>query len=317
MTFTSSSGLLRPVDISDLKKGNTGVAWAHRFDSGQSGPTALVTAIVHGNELCGAHALRRLVDSTIRPARGSLTICFCNVEAYGGFDPLYPARSRFVDEDFNRVWDLDVLGGSRTSVELARAREVRPLLDAADFLLDLHSMQTECEPLMLSGLQPRARDLARTVGYPRVVVADGGHAAGLRMRDYGKFGSADGDAVALLAECGQHLDPAAADHATEILARFLVTIGLIDQGDAEVLCDLPDRPSPRLIEGTGRVTVRNRNFRFEGEPQTLDVIPSEGSLIAMDGDQPVRAPHDDCVLIMPSRRLSPGQTAVRLGRYVD
>jgi len=30
----------------------------------------------------------------------------------------------------------------------------------------------------------------------------------------------------------------------------------------------------------------------------------------------VRTPYDDCVLIMPSRRLVKGQTAVRLGRYV-
>jgi hypothetical protein len=31
----------------------------------------------------------------------------------------------------------------------------------------------------------------------------------------------------------------------------------------------------------------------------------------------VRTPYDECVLIMPSRRLLPGQTAVRLGRYLD
>jgi hypothetical protein len=30
----------------------------------------------------------------------------------------------------------------------------------------------------------------------------------------------------------------------------------------------------------------------------------------------VTTPYDDCVLIMPSRRLDKGQTAVRLGRYV-
>ena len=27
-------------------------------------------------------------------------------------------------------------------------------------------------------------------------------------------------------------------------------------------------------------------------------------------------PYDDCVLVMPSRRLGPGLTAVRLGRFV-
>jgi hypothetical protein len=40
-------------------------------------------------------------------------------------------------------------------------------------------------------------------------------------------------------------------------------------------------------------------------------------VIAYDGDKPVVTPYDGCVLIMPSRRLNPGASAVRLGRYVD
>jgi len=38
-------------------------------------------------------------------------------------------------------------------------------------------------------------------------------------------------------------------------------------------------------------------------------------VIAEDGGQAICTPYDDCVLIMPSRRLAPGQTAVRLGRF--
>ena len=46
------------------------------------------------------------------------------------------------------------------------------------------------------------------------------------------------------------------------------------------------------------------------------MIPRKGTEIARDGDQSVRTPYDECVLIMPSRRLTKGQTAVRLGRYI-
>ena len=49
----------------------------------------------------------------------------------------------------------------------------------------------------------------------------------------------------------------------------------------------------------------------------LEVIPEAGSIIAYDGETPVTTPYDDCVLIMPSRRLNPGASAVRLGRYVE
>ena len=46
----------------------------------------------------------------------------------------------------------------------------------------------------------------------------------------------------------------------------------------------------------------------------LEKIPRKGTLIAEDGDRPILTPYDDCILVMPSRRLTPGQTAVRLGR---
>jgi hypothetical protein len=49
----------------------------------------------------------------------------------------------------------------------------------------------------------------------------------------------------------------------------------------------------------------------------MSVIPAAGTPIAEDGDHVWTTPYDDCVLVMPSqRRFKPGQTMVRLGRYV-
>ena len=42
-----------------------------------------------------------------------------------------------------------------------------------------------------------------------------------------------------------------------------------------------------------------------------------GTLIGRDGDREIRTPYSDCVLIMPTRRPRKGETAVRLGRFVD
>ena len=42
-----------------------------------------------------------------------------------------------------------------------------------------------------------------------------------------------------------------------------------------------------------------------------------GTIIAYDGTTPIRTPYDHCILIMPSRRLTPGLTTVRLGQFVD
>jgi hypothetical protein len=47
----------------------------------------------------------------------------------------------------------------------------------------------------------------------------------------------------------------------------------------------------------------------------MEVIEKQGTLIGWDGDAEVRTPYDKCVLIMPSRRLRRGESAVRFGRY--
>ena len=43
-------------------------------------------------------------------------------------------------------WTTEVLDGNRDSVELKRARELRPIVDTVDFLQDIHSMQTVTPP---------------------------------------------------------------------------------------------------------------------------------------------------------------------------
>src|SRR5205814_3874761 len=162
-------------------------------------------------------------------------LAFDNVAAYREFDPRYPIASRYVDEDFNRLWSPATLDGERSSVELERARVLRPIVDAADFLLDLHSMQYATAPLMLAGLLPRSRELARRVGIPELIMCDAGHAAGPRMRDYGGFGHPNSAKTALLIEARQHWGRRAAEVATDVMLRLLIALGTLTRDDAAVL----------------------------------------------------------------------------------
>jgi predicted deacylase len=304
-------------DIAPYKEGRTGIDYVHRFDSGAAGPHVLVTALVHGNEICGAIALDWLLRQKFRPVRGTLTLAFCNVAAYQHFDREAPGDSRFMDEDFNRVWSPERLQGKAASVELRRARELVPVVEAADLLLDIHSMQHKTPALTISGPLEKGRRLAREIAFPALVVSDEGHAGGRRMRDYGAFGDPAAKANSLLVECGQHWETASETVAKETLVRFLAHAGSADA--AWVKRHLPKaQPAPqRLVEVTHAVTIKSPEFRFAESYLGLEVIPKKGSVLAHDGSEAVRTPYDDCVLIMPSRRLLPGQTAVRLGRYRD
>ncbi|MGF1594801.1 MAG: M14 family metallopeptidase [Kiloniellaceae bacterium] len=305
-------------DIAPYKAGNTGIDYITRFDSGKPGPHAMITAVVHGNELCGAIALDWLFRHDVRPLKGTLSLGFMNTEAYLSFDPAKPTASRFVDEDFNRLWTAEVLDNpERRSAELARARTVRPYIDGVDLLLDIHSMQQQTPPLMMAGPLAKGRQLAKAVGLPEIVVTDAGHAAGKRMRDYEGFADPASPKNALLVECGQHWEAAAGPLAIQTALRFLLVNGMVDADWAAAGLEGIDLPRQRFIEVTGPVTIANDGFRFVEDYRGLEVIPKAGTVIAYDGDAPVATPYDDCVLIMPSRRLNPGASAVRLGRYVE
>ena len=308
---------LTPPDIAPHRAGNTGVDYVTRFESGRAGPHVMLSAIVHGNEICGAIALDFLLREGLRPACGTLTLGFVNVAAYERFDPRNPAATRYVDEDFNRLWTSEVLDGPRNSVELARARELRPVMDQVDFLLDIHSMQHDTPPLIMAGPLDKGRRLARRVGIPGTVVSDAGHNAGRRLRDYAGFAEAASSKNALLVECGQHWEAAAAPRAVEAALRFLLNFGMIDEQDAAP--HLPPRSTApqRFIEVTGPVTIESEDFRFAAPYRGLEVLAKAGTVIGHDGGKPVVTPYDDCVLIMPSRRLKRGETAVRFGRYVE
>lgn len=309
---------LTPPDIGGYKAGNTGVDWVHRLPSGRPGPEVMIAAIVHGNEPCGAIALDWLLRHEVRPARGALWLAFMNVAAYQAFDPADANATRWLDEDLNRLWDPATLDGGRRSAELERAREVRPLIDGIDLLLDLHSMQHRTAPLALAGPLPKGRALAKGVGVPALVVSDQGHAAGRRLRDYGGFGDADSARAALLVECGQHWEAAAGPVAIETVIRFLHAAGVVDPDcGRDFLAARPAPAAQRFVEVTEPVTIKSDRFAFTQAFRGLEVIPAAGTVIARDGDEAVITPYDDCVLIMPSRRLWRGQTAVRLGRYVS
>ncbi len=303
-------------DISAYRSGNTGLDYVTTFDSGKPGPHVMVSAVTHGNELCGAITLDILFRQEIRPKQGKLTFAFNNYRAFLSFNPAQPLLSRFVDEDFNRIWSPEVLDGPRTSAELERARELRPFVDGVDFLLDIHSMQTSVAPLMLAGPLAKGRELAGALGVPVYVVSDDGHAAGRRLRDYGGFGDPSSEKNALLVECGQHWEKDSADVSLQTALRFLLACDAVEPECIEA--DLtPIEDAQKFVEVTDVVTIKTNAFTFVEPYKGLEVIPEAGTLLGRDGGEDIRTPHDNCILIMPSRRLFPGQTAVRLGRFLE
>jgi predicted deacylase len=302
-------------DLRPFLPGNTDLPGVWSFAADQPGPHLAVVALIHGNEIAGAHVLARWLRDGVRPARGRLSLVFANLDAYARFDPDDPTASRFIDEDMNRLWSEELLESPRRSAELRRARALRPVFDSADAVLDLHSMLWPSDPLILCGAAERARRLALAIGVPPLIVADEGHAAGPRLIDYAPFVDPAGTRSAILVEAGPHWEEETVATMAACAARALGVLGLA----------APDTPlppvevaaAPRLAVVTRTVTAETAGFAFVQAFRGGDLVARRNTLIALDGETEIRTPHDDCLLVMPSPRTTRGHTAVRLARFVD
>lgn len=298
-----------PRDLSAYRQGNVGIDYVHRFDSGQPGPHVLINALTHGNELCGMVAATHLLDTGVRPRCGTLTISFANVAAYESFNPARPFDSRQLVHNLNRVWSAAELDGTADSPELARARALRPVVAAADHILDIHSTSQDVEPFWAYPAYARNAAVAHAIGRPPVhLVMPQGLGSGTPLIQHGHHGQADGPGAALVVECGQHFLQSAADMATAVALDFLAHFGLIEAA--------PGRPAPgpqRRYELLQTCMVRTPDFCFVRPLVGFEVFAKD-ALIATDGPHEIRALCDGCTVMMPTREPIVGREAVYLTR---
>ena len=300
-----------PRDLSAYRQGNVGIDYVHRFESGKPGPHVLINALTHGNEICGMVAATHLLDTGVRPLIGTLTISFANVAAYESFDESRPFESRQLVHNLNRIWSAAELDGTADSPELQRARILRPVVAAADHILDIHSTSQDVQPFWVYPAYPRNAEVALAIGRPPVhLVMPSGLGSGTPLIQHGRHGQAEGDGVALVVECGQHFRQSAADMATAVALDFLAHFGLI--------APVADRPTPgeqRRYELLETCMVRTSDFRFTKPVHGFEVF-AKGELIATDGPHEIRALCDDCTILMPTREPMVGREAVYLTRPI-
>ncbi len=298
-----------PRDLSAYRSGNTGIDYVHRFVSDKPGPHLLVNALTHGNEICGMVAATHLLDSGVRPRIGTLTVSFANVEAYQSFDRDKPFESRQLVHNLNRIWSPEWLDGSEDSPELRRARELRPVMAAADHILDIHSTSQDVAPFWVYPAFERNAAVALTIGRPAVhLVMPSGLGSGTPLIQHGRHGTPDGSGAALVVECGQHFLRATADMASAVTLDFLAHFGLIEREPKAVA-----PVAQRRFELLQTCMVKTAEFAFARPLVGFEVF-SKDELIATDGADEIRAPCDDCTVFMPTRSAIVGREGVYLTR---
>lgn len=301
-----------PRDLSAYRAGNTGVDYVHRFDSGRPGPHVLINALTHGNEICGMVAATHLLDTGVRPLIGVLTVSFAHVEAYEAFRADDPFANRQIVHNLNRVWSGAWLDGAEDSPELRRARQLRPVVAAADHILDIHSTSHDGGAFWVYPDFPRNARAALAIGAGGAstthLVMPSGLGSGTPLIQHGRHGlPGEVAGAALVVECGQHFLRSSAEVATRTALDFLAHFGLISVPATTAA------PAPqRRFELLRTCMVQTESFEFTRPLSGFETF-AEGELIATDGSAgEIRSPCDECTVFMPTRRPIVGREAVYL-----
>lgn len=294
------------------------------FNALHAGPRLIVTGAVHGNEICGTQAIRRLIGD-IHAGR----VCLAS-----GQLTLVPVTNPLAHA-------LGQRGGARNLNRALYPREqvqefedqvanwLCPLLARHDILLDLHSFHTAGEAFVMVGpedndgtLEPfaqaaREEALALRLGVSRFV--DGWldtYARGVqrRMQRHGTGTGLNTDVrygvgtteymrstggCALTLECGQHADPTAPEVAYRAILNTLAHLGMIE---AEAPQPAQRRQSLRIHDVIDRDTPADH---FAREWKSFDRLHA-GELIGTRGDGRVVQAAEDGYILFPNPKAEPG-----------
>lgn len=249
------------------------------------GPRLLVFGGIHGDEVCGPRALRRVAaelnTGQLRLRRGRFTcVPVCNPEA---------ARRgvRSIEENLNRVFTRHE---QPASYEQGLANRLCDELDACDVFVDLHSMSADGDPFVLQdSSDPASLALGRSlgvetlfVGWPDVYRAHPEKQAQC-TQTYAELRGIPNSLI----ECGRHTAPEAEDVAYRAVVNALRHCGLVDGA------------APAMKQKTYRF---ERVYFREHEASTLardwknlDVVRA-GELMAVENGREIRAPFDGYVV---------------------
>jgi len=301
------------------------------------GPRLLVTGAVHGNEVCGTLAIRRVLAEldagTLVVRRGSVTfVPVCNPLAF-------QRNQRAGDRNLNRALEPKV---SPQDNEDRLANWLCPLLQSHDGLLDLHSFHSGGAPFVMVGphdnsgpLEPFSQaaveeGVARVLAVPRAVDGWlGTYATGVAQRQaqaladgvdmatlpelHPRYGVGTTEYMrsqggwALTLECGPHTDPQSPEVAWHAIHRTLAHLGMTDEAPPTPAADMGCMSLHTVID------KQHADDRFARDWQSFDPVRA-GELIGHRASgAAVHAPADGWI-VFPNARAGARQEWFYLAR---
>jgi succinylglutamate desuccinylase len=256
---------------------------------------------MHGNEPCGAKAIRRIAGAfekgELAPAKGTVFLVHANPEA-----TLQGRRHTAEGDDLNRLWDFEfaeTLRAEAWGYEHHRVLELKEILGELDIFLDLHSAGTATPAFGVSNGEAPIDEIAKQIGIAYLVQS--------------WYGLADKVIIgflklaripALSVECGAHDDPEISSIAERIAMNFLRVTGAIDDGHPTNGSDV------RTVHVVETITKPSEEFHF-GARWTGFQRLEPGALVGRDRITEIRASRA-CYAVLPNADVEVGEDVIYL-----
>ncbi len=263
------------------------------FKAAQAGLHLLVFGGIHGKEVCGQIAARKLVQQLesgeLKLATGTLTIVpQCNAKAA-------QQGKQYIDTNLNRVFHPHA---NPTLHEHHLANALCPLVAAADCLLDLHSTSAPTQPyVFLDFPDDISRQWVGKLGANYVVMGW----TELHLENNGEVSTQEYahqvGRKALTFECGQHLDALAPERAYDAALASLQFFGLM--------------AAPMPLNEPRYITLREIHFKkmdgtFPKKWENFSTVTA-GELLATYSDGSVLTAPADGYILLPKENAVIGE----------
>ncbi|MGB8331300.1 MAG: succinylglutamate desuccinylase/aspartoacylase family protein [Polyangiales bacterium] len=264
-------------------------------------PHVGICGSMHGNEPCGASAIRRIgrafEDGELELAKGTVFLVHANLEATG-----LGVRHTADGDDLNRLWSFAFTQTLRQEVwgyEHHRALELKEILGGLNLFLDLHSAGTATPPFGVSNGVAPIDELAKHLGISFLVQSWYGLADKVIIGFLKVAGI-----PALSVECGAHDDPEISDKAYRIAMSFLRATGAIDDGTR------PNGNEVQTVHVVETITKPSNEFRF-GAPWTGFQRLEPGTVVGRDRITEIRVSRP-CYAVLPNENVEVGDDVIYL-----
>ena len=252
----------------------------------ETGPTSMILVGVHGDETCGVEAINELLP-VLEIVKGRVFIGYGNPRAV-------TSSKRFIERDLNRMFvpTSELSAEDMESYEYTRAQYLKPYLEKADTVLDVHGNPWK-EKQTFAICESNAADIAKFLPTKLLVsgfdtVEPGG--IDYYMNSIGRVG--------ICFESGYLDDEYSRKTAGEAIIAFLKARGHIEN-------DLiPQEQSHVRIFYKGYSKTNN----FQPSRPFMNFEPvSKGEIIGRDGDETIVVPKESLILFARNSNVSGGE----------